>query len=538
MTITEDGAHLGLIGWRRLIVTIAVFLGTYSYLYVAAAIPIISPGMIGELGGMEYFALVATIYLLFAAIGKPFGGKLSDIVGTKKVFVWSIILFGISSFMCGTAASISQLMIYRAIQGLFGGVSMTTAYILVGDLYPRDQAPKWVGFLASLTHIAYTTAPLISGLFMDYGSWRYTFYFLVPFTVVSAVFIAVFTPNKPHTSEKRFDFLGALFMTVFAFPLLMTLSWGGSKYPWSSGTIIGLIALTALGLVAFLFQEKRMGNAAIVPFSLFSGVGGRNFIVVFIGIAMYSWTMAYSNYWPLLAQAVMGKSATASAIPISILRAISIVSSLFIGQYLTKTGKYRIPMIAATFFTGLGCLMLSFFTASTNWAFVGFTMYGILATGGGLSAVVYVAYAQARISKEVVGSAVGALQFVQGIGVVFATSIAGAIINSTYKVSEMVPKELTSVMTPAKLKALSTPSVLIKAEAMEKIKASFPPELQGYFTTMVETMRSHLNVTMRYIFLLLAFGSLVGLITVFFLKDRAKEELADSKANVRVNPSA
>src|ERR1700712_2101257 len=149
------------------------------------------PTIVGDLGGLNHLSWVVTSYLLAVTIVTPLYGKLGDLFGRKVVLQGALVLFLIGSALCGQAQSLTELIIFRAIQGLGGGGLMVSAQAAIGDVVaPRDRG-RYSGLFGGVFGLSAVAGPLIGGFFTTHLSWRWIFYINLPLGILAFAVLAV-----------------------------------------------------------------------------------------------------------------------------------------------------------------------------------------------------------------------------------------------------------------------------------------------------------------------------------------------------------
>jgi EmrB/QacA subfamily drug resistance transporter len=227
------------------------------------------PTIVGDLGGIAHLSWVVTAYLLASTITGPLYGKLGDLYGRKKVLQSAIVLFLIGSVLCGIAQSMTQLIAFRALQGLGAGGLMVVTLAVVGDIIPPRERGRYQGYFGAVFGLSTVIGPLLGGFFVDNLSWRWIFYVNLPVGAVALSVIATaFHTREVHTRHAM-DYLGAALLAGALAAIVLFTSLGGTTWAWSSPEVIGLIVLSVVLVPAFLYVESR-AEEPILPLSLFS----------------------------------------------------------------------------------------------------------------------------------------------------------------------------------------------------------------------------------------------------------------------------
>ena len=244
---------------KKVIVLMALmatmFFAAINQTIISAALPKI----IAQLGGMEYYSWVITSYMLTSTISTIIVGKLSDIYGRKRFLLSGILIFLLGSFLTGMSSNIYQMIGFRAVQGIGGGILMSITLTAIGDLCNPAERAKWTGAMMSVFGISSILGPVLGGVLVDYISWHWLFWIFLPLGVVAFFMIWRLFPKTSGKSSESIDYLGSAFLAIIISGLLLGFSWAGTKYPWSSPVIIGIFAVTILSMVfLLLWKVKRM----------------------------------------------------------------------------------------------------------------------------------------------------------------------------------------------------------------------------------------------------------------------------------------
>src|SRR4051794_12491667 len=281
-------AFAGIHGRQLYLIMGGVMLGL---LLAALDATVVGPAMfriLRDLKGLEHYAWVTTGYLLTSTVTVPIAGKLGDLYGRKWFFVGGMVLFIAGSALCGLSSGtaefnllgltvpgltvgMAELIFFRALQGIGGGLMMANAFTIVGDVVAPAERGRWQGLFGAVFGIASVIGPTVGGFITDNIGWQWVFYVNVPIGLIAVPMVALTFPNMgQHRSGRRaIDWLGAVALMVAVTPLLLALSLGGGKdFPWSSGAIITMFVISAVGLAAFLFTESRAADP-ILPLDLF-----------------------------------------------------------------------------------------------------------------------------------------------------------------------------------------------------------------------------------------------------------------------------
>ncbi len=388
------------------------------------------PKVIADLHGFEHYSGVFTAYMIASTTALPIVGKLSDFYGRKLFLLLGVAIFVIASVTCGFAQSMSQLIFFRALQGLGAGFTQAMAFTTIADLFPPAKRGKITGMMASIFGIAGVLGPALGGYLTDGPGWRYIFFVNIPIGALAFGILFFFFPHirKPRENKPIIDYAGAVTLIMAVVPLLLALSWGGRDYPWSSNLIISLLAFGSLMFAVFL-QTEFKAKEPILPLSIF-----KNRIVwtclscsAIVAIAMFGTVL----FIPLFIQKVIGTNATQGGAILMPLTLSSIGSSIIAGQIITRTGRYRWLGITGVSLTAISLFVLSTMDEFTTSQIVIRNMI-LLGMGIGATLPTFNIAVQNAVEIHFLGAATATVQFMRSIGGSFGAAIFGSILANHY----------------------------------------------------------------------------------------------------------
>ena len=215
------------------------------------------PAIVDELGGLEGLVWVATAYLLAQTMVMPLYGKLGDLYGRKRVLQAAVVIFLAASALCGASRSLSQLVAFRALQGLGGGGLMVLAQAAIADLVPARERGRYHGLAALIYGLTSIAGPLVGGAFTTHLSWRWIFYVNLPLGLVALFVLAAVLPNGGRRLRPTVDYAGTVLLAAVLAAIVLVTTLGGTHQPWSSPPILGLVVVAILALVLFVLVERR-----------------------------------------------------------------------------------------------------------------------------------------------------------------------------------------------------------------------------------------------------------------------------------------
>ena len=381
------------------------------------------PTIVGELGGLEHLSWVVTAYLLAVTIVTPLYGKLGDLYGRKIVLQGALVLFLVGSVLCGLAQGMTELIAFRAIQGLGGGGLLVSAQAAIGDVVPPRERGKWTGLFGAVFGISSIAGPLIGGFLTTNASWRWIFYVNLPLGLVALGVLAVTLPGKRERVEHSIDYVGTALLAAALSALVLATTLGGTSYDWNSPFIIAMGVITVVGIAAFVVAERR-AKEPILPPSLFRN---RVFTVtsavsLVVGFALFGGL----TFLPLFQQVVRGDSPTESGLQLIPVMVGLLFTSILAGQVITRTGRYRWFPIAGTAIAAVGLLLLAQLDRETSTALAALYML-IFGLGLGMVMQVLVLAVQNSVDYEMLGVATSGATLFRSIGGSLGTALLGAV---------------------------------------------------------------------------------------------------------------
>jgi len=386
---------------------------------VATALPTI----VSDLGGLSHLSWVVSAYLLAATAATPLWGKLGDQYGRRRLFQTAIVIFLLGSVLCGIAASMGELIGFRALQGLGGGGLMTLSMAIVGDLVPPRERGRYQGLFGAVFGTTSVLGPLLGGFFTEQLSWRWVFYINLPLGLLALLVIAAVLHIPSSRLPHRIDYRGTVLIAAAAACLVLLSSLGGVSWPWRSWQT-ALLAVAAAALLALFLRAERRAAEPVLPLGLFRN---RTFtlcavIAFVVGFAMFG----AMTYLPTFLQVVHGISPTMSGVHMLPMVAGLLFSSTLSGQLVSRTGRWKVFPVAGTAVTTLGLLVLHGLGPGSSTAEISlrFALFGL---GLGLVMQVLVLAVQNAVGYEHLGVATSGATFFRSIGASFGVAVFGSI---------------------------------------------------------------------------------------------------------------
>ena len=508
---------------------LTLFLAALDQTIVATAMPRI----IAQLNGFDRYAWVTTAYLLTSTASGPIFARISDIFGRKWVLLPAAIFFLFTSLLCGAAGQLptfglpldgmTQLILFRGLQGIGGGVIMAIVFSVIGDIFAPAERGKYMGLFAGVWGLASMIGPALGGWLTDHWSWRWIFYVNLPVGCVAlATLFFSFPYIRPHGVQRKIDYWGAFSLVAFLVPLLLGLTYGNSD-GWASPKVLSLLLASAALFGLFAWIEKRAAEP-IIPPQLLAIRDIRLAILVLFCAAVSMFDVIL--FAPLFMQAVLGVSATeAGALFASMTLAMSFASASS-GQLISRFGRYK--LIAAIGLSAItaGLFFLSLLQTTTNSAML---VAFLVLTGLGLGLVmpVFTLTIQNAAPPNMIGAATALSQFCRSIGATVGAALMGAILQMRYM--ESLHGRMVSMTVPdAIVRALTNPARMPEIKAM--LLASYGADAAGLAAAgqLIEHVKNSLVYALHGVFFMGAVTALIGLLANFFVQEKKLRSAHDS----------
>ena len=472
--------------------------------------------IVSDLGGLDKFIWVTSAYMVAVMAGMPIFGKLSDMYGRKRFYIFGLLIFLIGSALCGTAQSIVQLSIYRAIQGIGGGALMPIAFTIVFDIFPIEKRGKMTGLLGAVFGSSSVLGPLLGAYITENISWHWIFYVNIPIGLMSLIFILkAYKENNPPTKQ-NIDWWGAITLVIAVISLMFALELGGKEFKWDSIQIIGLFASFIVFFVGFLLVERKVKDP-IISFWMFKR---KEFAISQIITFFYGATFVILTVFiPIFVQAVYGGTATNAGLILTPMMLGSVVGSAIGGIFQTKI-SYRNLMLLSIISFGIGMYLLGTMDPQTSRVLL--TIYMIITGFGvGFSFSLLPTVSIHNMEPRFRGSATSTNSFFRSLGMTIGVTIFGSIQNSTFTANlkdAFKGIEHGSSM----LNNLGDPSAIFRSD----VRSSIP-------TFILEKIIAAMSSSITTVFLLALIPIIVSFIAILFMGN-SKAGTKDNKVNLKL----
>ncbi len=401
---------------------LAMLLASLDQTIVATALPTI----VRDLGGLDQLSWVVTAYLLGATVTMPLWGRASDLYGRKPLFLAAIGVFLIGSALSGAAQDLTQLIAFRALQGLGAGGLMTLAMAIVAEIVSPRERGRYQGYIQMVFVIASVAGPLLGGVFADHLSWRWVFYVNLPIGAATSVLIMSSLHLPVEREPVRIDALGAALLAGGLTCLLLATTWGGRQYAWGSGEIAGL-AVGAVALLALFVVQERRAAEPILPLRLF-----RRPVFGIVSAALFLTTLAFFAvivYMPVYLQVATGASATGSGFLLLPLMLAATGTTAVAGCVISRTGRYKAFPVAGLALMAVGLALLSGIGADTAYGEVA-ALLVLFGLGFGMVSQVLTIAIQNAVERSELGITTASANLFRSLGGSVGVAVFGAIFAS------------------------------------------------------------------------------------------------------------
>ncbi|SFA85551.1 MULTISPECIES: MDR family MFS transporter [unclassified Bacillus (in: firmicutes)] len=501
---------------------IGMFFSALEQTIVGTAMPTI----IADLNGFSIFAWVTTAYLITSTTVVPIVGKLSDLYGRRKLYLLGNLIFILGSALCGTADSMEQLVFYRGLQGIGGGMIMPLTQTIIGDIFTAEQRAKWQGVFGGIYGLSSVIGPFIGGLMVDHISWHWIFLINVPFGLLSTAMIVIGMRNETIRSKGKvnIDFLGIFTLIPAVILLLLGLTFGGDKFAWASTTSYMLFGGFIVLLALFLYVEKRAVEP-ILSLDLFKNrvFATTNVLGFLLGLGMFGAIM----FVPMFMQGILGVSPTKAGSTMTPMMIALIAASIIGGRLLLKF-NFRTVLTSGMVITFIGFLLMSTMGVDSN-EYTAYVYMVVLGFGMGLVMPTLMIAVQNEFPKHQLGEVTSASTFFRSIGGTIGITILNAVMN--HSLADKIKAAASDESNPVLAKALEEIGkktdamfgILIKPELLP-----FPKELK---TPLISTIKNVWANSFSSVFLTgLIFIGIGILVALSVGKSRINRDKKDEEA--------
>lgn len=472
---------------RRInIITVGVILSLILASLESTVVATAMPSIVSQLGGLSIYSWVFSIYMLTSTTTVPIYGKVSDILGRKKVYAFAMALFLVGSVLCGFAQTMESLIVFRAVQGIGAGGILPMALTTMGELFALEKRARMQGLVSCVWGLSSIFGPFVGGILVDRFSWEWVFFInLLPgLLAIIFVWFAWVEEGQLKGKKAQLDIPGTIFLIIGVLFFLLGLN--ALDNPANLWFIFA--ALVILGL--FIMIERKAADP-IIPLKLFTN---RLFLVAFLqGILAGAAMFGGIAYIPLFVQAVVGTTATIAGLSLTPMSVIWAISS-FIGGRLLIRINFRLMAISGMTLMVIGSYFLT--TIGVHSKQLNVILYtSLMGIGMGLTFPIFTVLVQTSVAKKMLGSATSTLQFGRNIGGTLGVSVLGVYLSS----------RLAKLLTESgyELGSISLSALINRAPGME--------------TTFSEPLRIALGISVANMYMITFIACIAGLLVVLFI---------------------
>ena len=488
---------------RLILVTVGVMLALLLAALDQTIVGTAMPRIIADLNGFDKYAWVTTAYLVTSTVTVPIAGKLGDLFGRKPFILVGMAGFMAMSWLCGFSQNMLELIIFRAAQGLFGGVLFASVFTVLADIFSPQMRARMQGVFGGVFGLASVIGPAAGGFITDNWGWRWVFYVNIPVGVLGIALLFAFLPYvRSKATWRDIDFAGAFLMIAGLVPILISLS-NTSTYGWGSWqTLLPLIGGFVL-LVGFVVVE-HFEKEPIVPLSLFKN---RAFTVsVLVGALSGFGMFGALIFVPLIFQGVLGVTATNSGTLITPMMFGLIGASVVSGQLMVRIRQYKWIGTIGSAIMAYGVFLLSEVSIHSTQLEVTAALVTV-GIGLGLTFPLYLNALQSAVDKKYLGVVSSNLQFFRNMGGTLATAILGSVLAN--RLGPNIQDQINRLNLPPAFKSsfklptgVGGAQQLFNAATLASERAALPVPVRPLFDQIIVAVKVGLATTMHEVFLI------------------------------------
>jgi EmrB/QacA subfamily drug resistance transporter len=496
---------------RKLIIMISVMASLFLVALDQTIIATALGKIVGEFNAFSSLSWIVTAYLITTTVTVPIAGKFSDLFGRRRILLIGVAIFVAGSLLSGISGSVNELIMWRALQGIGGGIITANAFTIVGDLFAARERARWQGLIGAVFGLASVVGPLLGGWLTDGQSifglttdWRWTFYINVPIGIVAFVLIAIYCPPLRRAAKAVIDYLGAALLCVSLAVLIISVDNTEtifSGFLEATGlSLVGLRAIlfsiVALAVAAFIYVEHK-AKEPILPLRFFKNA---NFVkIIIIAMLFGSAFMGSILYLTQFNQQVFGASPTDSGLMLLPMVGGIMLSSIVAGQLISQTGRYKIFMQIGFSVATVAMIFLATLSPESSYAYEAAIMV-VLGLGMGVAMPVLNLAVQNEFSQAELGIATSSNQLFRSLGSTIGTAIFGAMLTAGIltHVNEIrdtaYVQSISQNAAVAKIGAIDDPNTLLTLN-MPDVKKAITNSAQEQFEALPQPAQAEARST-------------------------------------------
>ena len=476
----------------------AMFLAALSQTVLAS---IMAP-IVADLGGFDRYTWPSTAYLVAATVAYPIAGRLSDMYGRRPFLIAGIVTFIAGSVLVGLSTSMNQVIGFRLVQGIGGGIIMTCSYVSISDLFRPEDRGKFLGILGALYAVATVVGPVMGAFVAEWLSWHWVFLIIASAGVPTLALTVRFYP-RPNSlpMQRELDYMGMAALVLAVTPVALALSSIGVLYAWNEAEIIGLLAFGAAMAALFVVIESKSGSP-IMPLGVYRhrAVAVAVIVTLMTSVSLHGFVL----FLPLYFHASLGVSVTQAGTMLAPMLLGMVLGAILAGQLLSRGGgHYRMQLMVSTALMAAGMYLFSTLSEGVGFAQSKPILYSqiylvITALGfGGVVATLSVAV-QNAVPFQYVGVATAALQFCRSLGGMVGLAATGAVMVQSFRsgTDVKVPDDIRSAVPEGLLDSLKEdPQALLDPATAQALRETVAETGDGD-VTVADSLLNSLNLAL------------------------------------------
>jgi EmrB/QacA subfamily drug resistance transporter len=517
---------------RRTVLLAGLLLGLFFSALDQTVVGTAMPRIIGELGGLSIMTWVTTAYMLTSTTVVPIAGKLSDLYGRRIIYVTGLVVFMLGSALCGFSQNMTQLILFRGLQGVGGGIMIPLSMTIIGDIFPPEQRGKWQGVLGAVFALSSVVGPSIGGWIVDNSSWQWVFYVNLPIGALAAATIYVGLKTEKRLVEKAvIDYAGTISLIIATVSLLLGMNLGGTDFAWYSWQIISLFTLSIAFWVMFVKMERN-AHDPILSLDLFRNriFTITNIVGFLMGLGMFGSIM----FLPLFLQGVIGASATESGNAMIPMMMAMVLTSIVAGRFINFV-SFRTMFITGMLLMAVGFYLLSTMTIlSTQFTAIAYVI--ILGLGMGTIMPNVTLAVQSAFPPAKRGVATAATQFFRSIGGTLGMTLLGVIFNAYsrnrmdrdfFPVVQSIPGLQAGPFGSMLESAHADPHGLFNVLLSPAVMAAIPLDIQNI---ILPPLKTTLAESLQIVFLTAMFVMFAGIVASWWMGNAGIKKKSEKPA--------
>lgn len=422
----------------RALVTMGVLGGSFLAAIEATIVATAMPTVVAQFGGLAHYSWVFSGYMLTSTVTTPVWGRLADVYGRRRPYLVALSLFVLGSLLCGVSGSMTQLIVFRTLQGIGAGGMLPIGMVIIGDMFTLEERARAQALFAGVWGVSSIAGPLVGAILTESASWRWIFFLNLPFGLVPALLVGRYLVDRLGENRGGVDYVGAGLLMGSVTALMLALNQTGvPDASLSVGIVEILYGLAVVLGVAFVVLERRTAHP-ILPLSLLGDrmVATTTFAGALLGIAIFG-ALAFV---PLYVQSALGRSAREAGSVLTPLLLGWVGMSIITGRLLPRVG-FR-PFIVG----GLTCVSLGFIGLATVQPEGRLTLLhlylGLMGVGMGMTMLSMLLAVQSAVVREQLGVATSLGQFTRSIGGAVGVALMGAVVAAALPATGSTPATL------------------------------------------------------------------------------------------------